>query len=79
MEFAFPDFVTKFKGIVEKPEIIGRRHQGLTATMKYAATGEVINGLRTFEITNYPPTVKPKTGTTSTMGDIRLIKLKIGT
>ncbi len=45
LEFAFPDFVSEFKAIVEKLNIIGRRHQGVTAIMKYAANDEVINSL----------------------------------
>ena len=79
LEFAFPDFVSEFRAIVEKVNVIGRRHQGITATMKYAESGEVINSIGTFEILNYPPVATPKKGKTNTMGEIPLIKLKIGT
>jgi hypothetical protein len=79
LSFTFSDFVESFKIIVAKLDVIGKRNQGITASMFYLVSGLpiVLNG--TFEVTNYPVVKVPKKGTTNSMGLIPLIKLKIGT
>ena len=76
LSFTYPDFVSAFKIIVAKLDAVGKRNQGITATMYYLLSGIVIALVGTFEITNYPIVKIPKKGKTNAMGVIPLIKLK---
>ncbi len=75
----YPDFVTQFKAIVQKLSIIGKRNQGMSAVMTYAADDKPINTVGEFLITNYPAIKHPKIIHTNTNGIIDLLQLKVGT
>jgi hypothetical protein len=74
----FADFVTEFKTIVKKLSVIGKRNQGASAAMTYAATGNPVVLVGQLRITNYPAVKVPKIINTNSMGIIDLLQLKIG-
>ena len=75
----YAGFVSQYKVIIEKLDVLGKRNQGVEALMVYDVDGKVIALVGELNMVNYPVTKKPKKARTNSNGEIPLMKLKVGT
>ena len=64
--------------MVKKLKELGKRRQGVSAVMMYAADDKLIALAGRLRITNYPAVKRPKVINTNGLGVIGFLKLKIG-